>query len=73
LFAEEADIRRVAVNRIVSEVPQSRQEGEVTIVPVVEEVLVVEKRLLLKEEIHIARKRAPVREPRRISADELRS
>lgn len=73
LFAEEADVRRVPVNRIVSEAPQTRQEGEVTIVPIVEEVLVVEKRLLLKEEIHIVRKRAPVREPRRIHADELRS
>ena len=73
LFSEEADVRRVPVNRVITEIPQTRQEGDVTIVPVVEEVLVVEKRLLLKEEIHIERKRAPVREPRRIFADELRS
>jgi stress response protein YsnF len=32
-----------------------RTEGETTIIPVVEEVLVVEKRLVLKEEIHIRR------------------
>jgi hypothetical protein len=73
LYTEEADVRRVPVNRIVTEVPQTRQEGEVTIVPVLEEVLVVEKRLLLKEEIHIVRRRAQVREPRRIPAEELRS
>jgi stress response protein YsnF len=32
-----------------------RTEGDVTILPVVEEVLVVETRLLLKEEIHVRR------------------
>ena len=31
----------------------TRTEGDITIVPVVEEVLVVEKRLMLKEELHI--------------------
>ncbi len=33
-----------------------RQEGDLLIVPVVEEVLVVEKRLVLKEELHIRRR-----------------
>jgi stress response protein YsnF len=33
--------------------PEIRTENGVTIVPVVEEVLVVEKRLILKEELHI--------------------
>ena len=37
--------------------PQIRTEDEVTIIPVLEEVLVVEKRLMLKREIRI-RKRA---------------
>jgi stress response protein YsnF len=32
-----------------------RTEGDVVIVPVLEEVLVVEKRLVLKEELHIRR------------------
>jgi stress response protein YsnF len=50
--------RRVEVQRIergqeVTEVPQTRQEGDVIIVPVVAEILVVEKRLVLKEEIHL--------------------
>ena len=36
--------------------PQIRTEGDVTIVPVLEEVLVVEKRLVLKEELHIRRR-----------------
>ncbi|WP_434771029.1 YsnF/AvaK domain-containing protein [Pseudomonas entomophila] len=33
--------------------PQTRVEDGVTIIPVLEEVLVVEKRLVLKEELHI--------------------
>ena len=48
-----ASIERVAVGRIVPEMPGTRQVGDVLIVPVVEEVAVVEKRLFLKEEIHI--------------------
>ena len=34
-----------------------RQEGDVTIVPIYEEVLVVKKQLMLKEEIRITRQR----------------
>jgi stress response protein YsnF len=40
---------------MVETAPGIRTEGDVTIVPVLEEVLVVEKRLLLKEELHIRR------------------
>jgi uncharacterized protein (TIGR02271 family) len=54
---EEVEVRRVPVNRIVSELPATREEGDLLIVPVVEEELVVEKRLVLKEEIHIQKKR----------------
>lgn len=59
LARDEVVVTRVAVDRIVSlaEVPQPRQEGDTYIVPVTEEVLVVEKRLRIKEEIHITRTR----------------
>lgn len=49
-------VTRVPVNRTIGEgevAPQVRDEGGVTIIPVLEEVLVVEKRLVLKEEVHI--------------------
>jgi stress response protein YsnF len=56
---ETVEVVRVPVNRPVTEaVPQVRTEGNVTIVPVLEEVLVVEKRLVLKEEVHIRRRAA---------------
>ena len=56
LAREEATIERVPIDREVTETPEIRQEGDVLIVPVVEEVLVVEKRLVLKEELHIRKK-----------------
>jgi stress response protein YsnF len=43
------------VNREITTAPEVRTENGVTIVPVIEEVLVVEKRLVLKEELHIRR------------------
>jgi uncharacterized protein (TIGR02271 family) len=49
------DVTRVPVNKEVDAAPDVRTEGDVTIVPVLEEVLVVEKRLVLKEELHIRR------------------
>ncbi|MFC0388724.1 DUF2382 domain-containing protein [Muricoccus vinaceus] len=48
-----AEVERRPVGRVVTEAPAVRQEGNVIIVPVVEEVLVVEKRLMLREEVHL--------------------
>ena len=55
LTETKAVVERVAINRIVDETPQMRTEGDVTIVPVFEEVLVVERRIRLVEELHIRR------------------
>ena len=49
----DVSVERVPVGRVVTEAPASRQEGDVLIIPVLEEVLVTEKRLVLKEELHI--------------------
>ena len=67
VMREEVDVRRVAVNRPVSEPPPVRYEGETMIVPVFEEVLVVEKRLVLREELHITRRRVAERRPQRVT------
>jgi uncharacterized protein (TIGR02271 family) len=48
-----ADIERVPVNRAVDEMPSSRTEGDVLIIPIVSEEVVVTKRYILKEEIRI--------------------
>jgi uncharacterized protein (TIGR02271 family) len=56
LLQDDLQIERVPCNRRVTEVPQVRVEGDTTIVPVVEEVVVVEKALVLVEEIRISRR-----------------
>ncbi|NHZ61404.1 DUF2382 domain-containing protein [Massilia sp. CCM 8694] len=57
LLYDELDVRHVIVDKIVllSEAPLARQEGDTLIVPVLEEVLVTERRLRIKEEVHITR------------------
>lgn len=55
LRQEHVDVVRVPVDREVAEAPPIRTEGEVTIVPVLEERLVTEKRLFLIEELHLRR------------------
>jgi uncharacterized protein (TIGR02271 family) len=53
---DEVEVERVPRNVPLSELPGVRLEGNTTIIPVVEEVVVVEKRLMLVEEIHVRRK-----------------
>ncbi len=55
LHGERVEVTRVPMDREVDEAPAVRTEGDVTIVPVLEEVLFVEKRLVLKEELHLRR------------------
>lgn len=57
LVHEEVEVERVAVGREIDAMPEIRREEDLTIVPVVEEVLVVEKKLVLVEEIHLRRTR----------------
>ena len=51
-----AEVERFPIGRTLladEEVPGPRTEGGVTIIPIFEEIMVVEKRLVLKEELHI--------------------
>jgi len=56
LTTEEVFVTRKTVNAYVDTAPTIRTVGDLTIIPVLEEVLVLEKKLLLREEIHIQRK-----------------
>ena len=67
---EHVDVVRVPINRPVEAAQPVRQEGDTTVVPVYEEVLVVERRLVLKEEVRITRRRTVRQEKREV---ELRS
>jgi cysteine sulfinate desulfinase/cysteine desulfurase-like protein len=47
------DVQRVPIGQFVDRAPAPRQEGDVLIVPCIEEVVVVEKRLRVREELRI--------------------
>ena len=66
LLREQVQVERVPVNKVV-EAPESvRYEGDMLVIPVYEEVLVVEKRLLLKEEIHVHKTASEERHTERV-------
>jgi uncharacterized protein (TIGR02271 family) len=68
VWQEEVDVRRVAINRVVDgPAPEVRNEGDVMIVPVLEEVVMVKKQLVLKEELHITRRRIAERDSRTVT------
>ena len=52
--SEEVTVERKEINQYIDVAPPAvRQEGDITIISVIKEVLVVEKRLMLVEELHI--------------------
>jgi len=55
LRKESVELLRVPHNTVVDEMPVIREENGITIIPVVEERLVVRKELVLVEEIHMHR------------------
>ena len=55
LLHSRVEVERVPIGRTVAAIPPVREEGDTTILPVVEEVIVVERRLILKEEVHVRR------------------
>jgi uncharacterized protein (TIGR02271 family) len=57
LFKESISVEYVPVNRYVDEIVETRHEGDTMIIPVLEEVVIITKQLVLKEEIHITRRR----------------
>jgi hypothetical protein len=57
LFREDCEVERVQVKRMLDQPAEIRQDGDTLIIPLMEEVLVIEKRLMLREELHIRRRR----------------
>ena len=61
LARERVEIQTIPLGVQIDTVPEVRQEGDTTIIPVVEEQLVVQRRLMLKEEVRITRVRSTER------------
>jgi uncharacterized protein (TIGR02271 family) len=66
LLRTDAVVEHVPINRPIQSIPPIRRDGPTTIVPVVEEVLVVEKRLVLREELHITQRTSEYHNPQRV-------
>ena len=58
---ERAEVERVPINRFVETAPLIRYEGDTMVIPVVEEVVVVEKRLMLREELRVTKRHSAER------------
>ena len=67
LFHDKVAITRVPMQRVVDGPVPVREENGTTIISIVEEVLVVEKRLMLREEIHIRKQRIETHQPQHIT------
>ena len=65
-YREEVTVERVTLGQPIADVVAPRQEGDTLIIPVLEEMLVVEKRLVLKEEIRITKRRITETEQARV-------
>ena len=70
---EEIEIEHVARNTWLKKAAKPRREGDTLIIPVMEEVTVVEKRILLREELYIRTKRTvkPAKEKVRLRREEV--
>jgi uncharacterized protein (TIGR02271 family) len=66
LEEEKVSVKRVPINRFVEGPVPVRREGDTLIVPLLKEVLIVEKKLLLKEEWHIHKARSIRKDSRRV-------
>jgi len=65
-FQEEVVVERVPLNKVIEIAPSVRTEGDLTIIPVVEERYVMEKKLILVEELHVRKERKESHHPQTV-------
>ena len=56
MLHDEVDIEHVAINRPVAAPEPPREEGDVLVIPVYEEIVTVQRQWVLKEEIRLRRR-----------------
>jgi uncharacterized protein (TIGR02271 family) len=68
LRREEVTVERIPVHALVEgKAPMPHYENEVFVIPILEEVLVVQKRLCLTEEVRVTRRRTTVSKPQQVT------
>ena len=70
ILHDEVDIEHVAVNRVVQAPEPPREEGDVLIIPVYEEVVTVQRQWVLKEEVRVRRREVQTRHREHITVRE---
>ncbi len=67
LIQENVQVERIPINQYIAEPPPPvRYEGNVMIIPVLREVVVVEKRLVLVEELRVTKQQIQTQETQKI-------
>ncbi|HEX8737194.1 MAG TPA: YsnF/AvaK domain-containing protein [Pyrinomonadaceae bacterium] len=64
---EQVDVERVPINKVVDATPQVRHEGDTMIIPVVEEQVFYQKRLVLVEELRVRKQVIEEHKPQQIT------
>jgi uncharacterized protein (TIGR02271 family) len=67
LLREEVAIERVPINLFVEQRPTVRQEGDTMIIPVVEERIFIQKKLLLVEELRVKKEIIESHQPQKVN------
>ncbi|MHB0857335.1 MAG: YsnF/AvaK domain-containing protein [Anaerolineae bacterium] len=67
IVRDEVVVERVPANRPLKQPMETHYDGDTLVIPVLEEVLIVRKQLMLKEEIHIVKRRTTTSEPQRVA------
>jgi uncharacterized protein (TIGR02271 family) len=68
LKRESVRVEHVPINQVVTgEVPQVREEGDVTVIPILEERVVTRTELVLVEEVRIHREHSEYHDPQRVT------
>ena len=60
-------VERVAINQPIDKPVRPRVEGDTTVIPVMKEVLLVRKQLMLVEEVRLTKTRVEVRQPQTVT------
>ena len=64
---EQVQVERIAIGRVVDTPPDVRHEGDVMIIPVLREEVVVSTRLVLVEELHVRKRTLTLTHPQEVS------
>ena len=64
---EHVHVERVPINQVVETPPEVRHEGDVMIIPVLREEVVVTTRLVLVEELHVRKRTLTLNNPQEVT------